>query len=74
MTSAMPLRFAYQLRAMKPLRCDQVNLPGSWVPVKGMMRERNVKELSLVENELKKWSSHLLDNLSDGAHMRQSHI
>ena len=69
MTSAMPMQFAYQLRAMKLLRCDEVNLLGSWVPVKGMMSERNV-----VENELKKWSSHLLDNLSDGAHMRQSHI
>ena len=69
MTSAMPVQFAYQLRAMKLLRCDEVNLLGSWVPVKGMMSERNV-----VENELKKCSSHLLDNLSDGAHMRQSHI
>ena len=43
-TSAMPVQFAYQLRAMKLLGCDEVNLLGSWVPVKGMMSERNVKE------------------------------
>ena len=32
---------------MKPLTCEQVNLLGSCVPVKGMMSERNVYEMWL---------------------------
>ena len=31
---------------MKPLTCEQVNLLGYWVPVKRMMSERNVCEVS----------------------------
>ena len=31
-------------RAMKPLRCDQVNLLDSCVSVRGLMRDRNVAE------------------------------
>ena len=49
--------------AMKPLRCEQVNLLGSCVPVKGMISETNVCDVWL-KDEMKKWSSHLLDNLS----------
>ena len=49
---------------LKPLRCEQVNLLGSCLPVKGMMSEWNVCEVWL-RDELKKWSSNLLDNLSD---------
>ena len=49
--------------AVKPLRCEQVNLLGSCLPVKGMISETNVCEVWL-KDEMKKWSSHLLDNLS----------
>ena len=62
-TLAMPVQCSSHW-AMKPLSCEQLNLLGSCVPVKGMMSERNLCEVWR-RDELKKWSSHLLDSLSE---------